>query len=139
MATEQLGGATHRLKASLDWEIDGREYSVADYEEVESFVNRPARRRAAVLKKLKAHVKEHVGPKATVRWLDPEDTMLIDISASGMGRQLFEDGVDDMPSLAFELDGRSVRISFDNIRAGGRRRGKSTRRNKKRRSTRRMA
>lgn len=137
MAAEQLGGAAHRVKVTLDWKINGR--SVDNADALRMVVGEPKRRLTEATRKIKAHVKSHVGPKAAFKFASKDELQMAQISAS-MGREAFEDAVDNIPDLRYTMgpkdQNHEVEVSFGDVTAGGRRRGK-TRRNRKARSTRR--
>lgn len=134
--TDQLGGAAHRVKVTLDWKVNG--HAITSPDRLSDVMNHPARRRAEATKKIKAHVKEHVGPKASFKFANKQELIMGQISAS-MGRDAFEDAVDSIPDLKYTMakePDTKVEVSFGDVTSGGRRRGK-TRRNRKARSTRR--
>lgn len=124
------------VETTLQWEIDG--VPVPGPNEAEAFVNATPARRADITRRIVAHVKTTLGPSATARFQDAEEAVMMKISAR-MGMEMFNDLVDTIPPLEFDLDGKHVKVSFEDITSGGRRRGKTSKksRRKSRKSTRR--
>ena len=136
MTDEQLGGATYYVRVTLDWTING---TAASDDTLQSFFLRPKSRRAAALKKIKAHVKSYFNGKGNVKWSGKDEYSFILVSSTKMRKDEFDDLVDDIPTLETTIGGSSVEIEFsDAVAAGGKRHGK-TRRSRKARSTRRRA
>lgn len=123
------------VETTLQWEIDG--VPVPGPTEAEAFVNATPARRADITRRIVAHVKTTLGPSATARFQDAEEAVMMKISAK-MGAKAMNDLVDTIPPLEFDLDGKRVKVSFEDITSGGRRRktAKNSRR-KSRKSTRR--
>ena len=135
MTESQLGGATYRVRVTLDWKLNG---TTASDETLQSFFLRPAVRRTEALKKIKAHVKSHFGGKGNAKWVHAGEYGFLEVSSTRMRKDEFDDQVDDIPVLETTIDGSSVEIEFsDAVSAGRGGRRKTRRGTKTRKSTRR--
>lgn len=122
-------------EVTLQWEIDGE--AVPGPSEAEAFVNATPERRAGILQRIVAHVKTVISPRATANFQDAEEAVMMKISAKGMGARALDDAVEGLGTLEFELDGHNVKVTFEDITAGGRRRKTKKARRKSRKVTRR--
>jgi hypothetical protein len=107
------------VETTLSWEIDGA--PVPGPVEAEAFVNATPARRKEITRRIAAHIKTSLGPSATAKFQDAEEAVMMKLSAK-MGAAAFSDAVDSLPPLEFDLEGHTVKVSFEDITSGGRRR-----------------
>jgi hypothetical protein len=140
MTETQLGGATLRAKVNLEWKING--HSITHPDRLGEIIAQPARRLTDATRRIKAHIKAHVGPKAAFRFTDPEIDLTLGRISASMGAAAFNDSLDNIPTLRYKMGSKDndnkVEVDFVDITSGGKRHGK-TRRSRKARSTRRRA